>query len=102
MRKNDRTPAPALDHLGDFTTSARVLPISALAVLIGVVVAFVAAGLRKLIALFTNVFYGTLIGMVGLSDLLTARARILEAEQRRERVLGAGLRVRVFGRPKSS
>jgi hypothetical protein len=38
--------------------------------------------------------------MVGLSDLLTARARILEAEQRRERVLGSGLRLRVFGRQK--
>jgi CIC family chloride channel protein len=43
---------------------------------------------------------GTLIGMVGLNDLLTARARILEAEQRRERVLGSGLRLRVFGRQK--
>jgi H+/Cl- antiporter ClcA len=42
----------------------------------------------------------TLVGMVGLSDLLTARVRILEAEQRRERVLGAGLRLRVFGRQK--
>ena len=44
---------------------------------------------------------GALLGMVGLSDLLTARSRILEAEQRRERVLGAGLRLRVFGRPDS-
>jgi CBS domain containing-hemolysin-like protein len=43
----------------------------------------------------------TLIGMIGLSDLLTARTRILEAEQRRERVLGSGLRLRVFGRPKT-
>ena len=43
---------------------------------------------------------GTLVGMVGLSDLLTARTRVLEAEQRRERVLGAGLRLRVFGRPR--
>jgi len=42
---------------------------------------------------------GVLLGMVGLSDLLTARARVLDAEQRRERVLGAGLRLRVFGRP---
>jgi H+/Cl- antiporter ClcA/CBS domain-containing protein len=45
---------------------------------------------------------GALLGMVGLSDLLTARARILDAEQRRERVLGAGLRLRVFGRPGSA
>jgi H+/Cl- antiporter ClcA/CBS domain-containing protein len=43
----------------------------------------------------------TLIGMIALSDLLTARAKILEAEQRRERVLGARLRLRVFGRPAS-
>jgi chloride channel protein, CIC family len=42
----------------------------------------------------------TFVGMVGLSDLLTARVRILEAEQRRERVLGAGLGLRVFGRQK--
>jgi CIC family chloride channel protein len=42
---------------------------------------------------------GTLVGMVALSDLLTARSRILEAEQRRERTLGSGLRLRVFGRP---
>jgi CIC family chloride channel protein len=40
----------------------------------------------------------TFVGMVGLRDLLTARVRILEAEQRRERVLGAGLKLRVFGR----
>jgi CBS domain-containing protein len=40
----------------------------------------------------------TFVGMVGLSDLLTARVRILEAEQRRERVFGAGLKRRVFGR----
>src|SRR5207253_11443842 len=45
---------------------------------------------------------GTLIGMIGLSDLLTARARILEAERRRERILGTGLRRTIFGRPKSA
>jgi H+/Cl- antiporter ClcA/CBS domain-containing protein len=44
---------------------------------------------------------GTLVGMVALSDLLTARTRILEAEQRRERTLGPGLRLRVFRRPDS-
>ena len=30
---------------------------------------------------------GTFVGMIALRDLLTARGRILEAEQRRERVL---------------
>jgi hypothetical protein len=33
------------------------------------------------------------IGMLALNDLLGARARILDAEQRRERVLGARLRL---------
>jgi CIC family chloride channel protein len=36
---------------------------------------------------------GSLIGMIGLNDLLTARARILEAEHRRERTLGTRLRL---------
>ncbi|HYM23147.1 MAG TPA: chloride channel protein [Vicinamibacterales bacterium] len=46
-----------LDHLGDFTTTVRVLPISALAVFIGVFAAFVAAALLKLIGFFTNLFF---------------------------------------------
>ncbi len=41
---------------------------------------------------------GTLMGMIALRDLLTARARILEAEQRRERVLGSRIRLPAFGR----
>jgi CBS domain-containing protein len=45
---------------------------------------------------------GTPIGMVALRDLLTARVKILEAEHRRERVLGGNLRLRVFGGPKSA
>jgi len=46
-----------LDHLGDFTTTARVLPIAGLAVVIGVAAAYVAAGLLKLISFFTNFFF---------------------------------------------
>src|SRR5215471_5835949 len=46
-----------LSRLGDFTTTRRVLPISALAVCIGVFAAYVAAGLLKLIGLFTNLFF---------------------------------------------
>jgi len=46
-----------LDHLGDFTTSPRVIPISLLAVGIGLVAALVAAALLKLIGLCTNVFF---------------------------------------------
>jgi CIC family chloride channel protein len=47
----------SLDHLGDFTTTTRTLPISALALVIGVFAAFVAAALLKLIGLFTNLFF---------------------------------------------
>jgi CIC family chloride channel protein len=45
------------EQLGDFTTTARVLPISLLATGIGVLCAFVALVLLRLIGLFTNLFY---------------------------------------------
>ena len=45
------------EELGDFTTTARVLPISALAMGIGALCAFVALVLLRLIGLFTNLFY---------------------------------------------
>jgi CBS domain-containing protein len=41
---------------------------------------------------------GTLMGMVALTDLLAARARILDAEQRRERVIWTHIRLPFFGR----
>jgi len=43
--------------LRDFTTTWRVLPISGLAVAIGVVAAYVAVALLKLINFFTNIFF---------------------------------------------
>ena len=46
-----------LEHLGDFTTTTRVLPIAALAIVIGAIAAYVAAGLLKLINFFTNLFF---------------------------------------------
>jgi len=49
--------ADRLRDLGDFTTSRRVLPISALAIAIGIFAAYVAAALLKLIGLFTNLFF---------------------------------------------
>lgn len=50
---------PVSDRLGDFTTTWRVLPISLLALGIGVLSAFVALALLRLIGLFTNLsFYG--------------------------------------------
>jgi H+/Cl- antiporter ClcA len=47
----------SLQRLGDFTTSARVIPLSLLAIGIGVVSTFVAWALLHLIGFFTNVFY---------------------------------------------
>jgi CIC family chloride channel protein len=48
---------PPLETLGDFTTTWRVLPISGLAIVIGVLSAYVALGLLRLIGLFTNLFF---------------------------------------------
>jgi chloride channel protein, CIC family len=45
------------DELGDFTTTWRVVPISLLAIVIGVICAFVALALLRLIGLFTNLSY---------------------------------------------
>jgi CIC family chloride channel protein len=45
------------EELGDFTTTFRVVPISCLAMVIGVLCAFVALALLRLIGLFTNLFY---------------------------------------------
>ena len=45
------------DRLGDFTTTARVIPISLLAIGIGLVSTPVAWGLLRVIAFFTNAFY---------------------------------------------
>jgi len=44
-------------ELGDFTTTRRVVPLSLLAVFIGVVASYVALALLKLIGLFTNLFF---------------------------------------------
>lgn len=48
---------PSLDDLGDFTASRRVVTISLLATAIGVLSAFVALALLRMIALFTNLFF---------------------------------------------
>ncbi|HSO36110.1 MAG TPA: chloride channel protein [Labilithrix sp.] len=46
-----------LDELGDFTVTARVLPIALLAGFIGAIAAVVAVALLRMIALFTNLFF---------------------------------------------
>jgi hypothetical protein len=63
------------EELGDFTTTSRTLPISALAMGIGALCAFVALALLRL------------IGLISLTDLLKARTRHLEEEVRREQVI---------------
>lgn len=45
------------EELGDFTTTWRVLPISGIAIVVGVVSAYVAVGLLRLIGFFTNLFF---------------------------------------------
>lgn len=47
----------ASKDLGDFTTTARIVPISLLAIGIGILSTYVAWALLRLIAFFTNVFY---------------------------------------------
>ena len=47
----------ALGKLGDFTTNPRVILISGMAIIIGVVSAFIALILLRLIGLFTNLFF---------------------------------------------
>src|SRR6476661_10104807 len=49
--------AAPVETLRDFTTTWRVLPITGLALAIGVVSAYVAVALLKLINFFTNVFF---------------------------------------------
>ena len=56
-----------LRKLGDFTTTIRVLPIAGLAMVIGVIGAYVALGLLRLIGLFTNLFYYQRIGTAMVS-----------------------------------
>ena len=45
------------EPLGDFTATARLLAISALAIVLGIISTYVALGLLRLIGLFTNLFF---------------------------------------------
>src|SRR5438552_7063015 len=67
-------------ELGDFTTTGRVVPISILAIGIGVLSAWVALGLLRLIGLFTNLFFfgrwrTALVPPAGRAPCATARRR---------------------------
>ena len=50
-------PSLGAGRLGDFTATARVIPLCVLAIAIGALSAYVALALLKLIGLFTNLFY---------------------------------------------
>jgi CIC family chloride channel protein len=52
-----RDPHPVIAELGDFTATPRVIAISAIAVVIGVIASYIALALFKLIGLFTNLFF---------------------------------------------
>jgi chloride channel protein, CIC family len=56
-RSNTKHRKSCLEELGDFTTTARVIPISLMAIVIGVISSYVAWFLLKLIGFFTNLFY---------------------------------------------
>ena len=60
-------PARAPDHLGDFTVSAKTIPIVLLAAGIGVIGTFVAAALLDLIALITNLVFFQRISLVAVA-----------------------------------
>ena len=51
-----RNPQPD-DRLGDYTADARLITLSVMAALVGVISAFVALALVRLIGLFTNLAY---------------------------------------------
>jgi H+/Cl- antiporter ClcA len=57
LPSKDEDPPAGAAKLGDFTTSARVIPLCILAIAIGALSAYVALALLKLIGLFTNLFY---------------------------------------------
>jgi len=53
----NKAPKHAPQKLGDFTVTPRVLSVSALAIIVGIISAFVASALLNLIDLFTNIFF---------------------------------------------
>src|SRR5262245_11970891 len=57
MRSIETEPADGAERLGDFTATWRLLPMSLAAVAIGLLGAWVALGLLRLIGLFTNLFF---------------------------------------------
>jgi len=57
LRPQDQAAQHPPEALGDFTTTWRVVPISAIAVLIGALSAVIALALSRLIGFFTNLFF---------------------------------------------
>jgi hypothetical protein len=69
--------------LGDFVASPTLVLLSALAIGVGV-----AGALLALTPVVDG--HGRPVSLISLTDMLRARARVVEEEQRRERVLAVG------------
>jgi H+/Cl- antiporter ClcA len=67
--KNQKPPEFTAEHLGDFSTTARTIPIALVAILIGCVSAVAADVLLKLIAFFTNLFFYQRLSTEGVTPL---------------------------------
>ena len=93
-----------LSHLGDFTATPRLITISLMAIVIGVISAWVALALLRLIGLFTNLFFfqrwstalvspaGNHLGCLRSSCRWSARSIIgLMARYGSERIRGHGI-----------
>src|SRR5256885_9205670 len=61
------------DRLGDFTADRRILTLTGMAALIGVISAFVALALLRLIGFFTHLFYYHAIDSRLVSDRKSTR-----------------------------
>jgi len=82
-----RHSVPPLETLGDFTTNWRVIPISGLAIVIGVVSAYVALALLRLIGFFTNLFFYGRLRMDLVSPAALNMPLLTPRKLSRERVL---------------
>ena len=67
-RKPSERPEPSGgERLGDFTAGPRTIPLSGLAILVGLLAAYVAKGLLALIAFFTNLFFYQRLSLAAVS-----------------------------------
>ena len=75
----------ALHALGDFTANARLLLLSIVAILIGIISAYVAVGLLSLINFFTNLFFFQRLSRRRSASVTTRLAHCCAATSRERR-----------------